>query len=150
MVQLPNRKCLSHGFPQWVDQDDQWFVTIVCRNRHANSLANPSVYAELMKTFLVYESRRLMKLTAFTLMPDHLHLIARWNHGVGLRSVVRRLKSWLSKTHQIKWQSGFFDHRLRSSSQFLAKVDYIRQNPVRKGLVSRAEDWPFSWITPSA
>jgi hypothetical protein len=44
------------------------------------------------------------------------------------------------------WQERYFDHRLRSDergTQFSAKLNYIRQNPVAAGLCTRAEDWPW-------
>jgi len=44
------------------------------------------------------------------------------------------------------WQEGYFDHRLRADergAQLLAKMNYIRQNPVAAGLCVRAEDWPW-------
>jgi putative transposase len=48
--------------------------------------------------------------------------------------------------HEIMWQSGYFDHRLRAderSEQLNAKMNYIRQNPVAAGLCAKAEDWPW-------
>ncbi|HUI07086.1 MAG TPA: hypothetical protein VL486_08770 [Verrucomicrobiae bacterium] len=41
------------------------------------------------------------------------------------------------------WQKGFFDHVLRSSESYEEKWLYVLQNPVRAGLVSRAEEWPY-------
>ncbi len=32
---------------------------------------------------------------------------------------------------------------MRSAEQFTEKWHYVRENPVRKGLVARAEDWPY-------
>jgi len=36
-----------------------------------------------------------------------------------------------------------FDHLIRSTESYVQKWDYVRENPVRAGLVSRREDWPF-------
>jgi hypothetical protein len=41
------------------------------------------------------------------------------------------------------WQPGFFDHLLRGSESYHEKWRYVRENPVRAGLVSCAEDWPY-------
>jgi putative transposase len=41
------------------------------------------------------------------------------------------------------WERGFFDHSIRNSESYAQKWDYVRENPVRAGLVSREEDWPF-------
>ena len=41
------------------------------------------------------------------------------------------------------WQKDFFDHLLRSNESYSAKWEYVRQNPVRAGLVKDADDWEF-------
>ena len=35
---------------------------------------------------------------------------------------------------------------LRSDERLEAQAEYIRQNPVRKGLVDRPEDYPWLWL----
>jgi len=44
------------------------------------------------------------------------------------------------------WQKGFFDHVIRSSESHEEKWRYVRENPVRAGLVERAEDWQFAGV----
>ena len=39
------------------------------------------------------------------------------------------------------WQEGFSDHRIRDASDYGMHLTYIRQNPVRKNLSERAEDY---------
>jgi hypothetical protein len=41
------------------------------------------------------------------------------------------------------WQTDTFDHILRNPESFSEKWEYMRANPVRKGLVNRTEDWPW-------
>ena len=41
------------------------------------------------------------------------------------------------------WQPGFFDHLLRTAESYEQKWHYVRENPVRTGLVIRVEDWPY-------
>ncbi|MFA6561842.1 MAG: hypothetical protein WCV00_08035 [Verrucomicrobiia bacterium] len=41
------------------------------------------------------------------------------------------------------WQPGFFDHLIRNTESYSEKWNYVRENPVRAGLVERAEDWPY-------
>ena len=42
------------------------------------------------------------------------------------------------------WQRRFFDHVLRSDESYAQKWNYVRDNPVRAGLVAKAEDWPYA------
>ena len=46
------------------------------------------------------------------------------------------------------WQDESFDHVLRGDESFDETVDYIRQNPVRRRLVERPEDYEWLWIDP--
>jgi REP-associated tyrosine transposase len=41
------------------------------------------------------------------------------------------------------WQEEFFDHVLRSNESYSQKWEYVKENPVRAGLVKKSEDWPF-------
>jgi hypothetical protein len=43
------------------------------------------------------------------------------------------------------WQDESFDHVIRHTESLEQKIEYVRQNPVRKGLVSRPEDYPWLW-----
>jgi hypothetical protein len=49
------------------------------------------------------------------------------------------------------WQKGFFDHLIRSDESHAEKWKYVRENPVRAGLVAKAEDWPYGgFIQPDS
>jgi hypothetical protein len=41
------------------------------------------------------------------------------------------------------WERGFFDHVIRNAENYARKWEYVRQNPVRAGLVERVEEWPY-------
>jgi hypothetical protein len=43
------------------------------------------------------------------------------------------------------WQDESFDHVLRSEESVHSKVQYICENPIRMGLVSDVEDYPWLW-----
>jgi len=42
------------------------------------------------------------------------------------------------------WQGRFFDRALRTVKEYHETVEYIHWNPVRRGLVKRAEEWRWS------
>ena len=63
---------------------------------------------------------------------------------------MQKWKQWTSKrmARELKlaggiWQEEFFDHVLRSSESYSQKWNYVRENPVRAGLVKKSDDWPF-------
>ena len=84
-------------------------------------------------------------------MPDHFHLfVALDDSRVRLSGWMKSLKNSLSKTVRSAgfeaphWQKGFFDHVLRGSESYSQKWLYVRENPVRAGLVAEADSWPFA------
>ncbi|HYM07381.1 MAG TPA: transposase [Terriglobales bacterium] len=91
-------------------------------------------------------------------MPDHVHLLLTpLNDELGwpyaLPAIMKLIKGasarsvnkLLNQSGPI-WQEESFDHVLRSSESFAEKLEYIRQNPVRRGLVKRVEDYPWLWV----
>ena len=86
----------------------------------------------------------------YVLMPDHVHaFVALDDERTTLPTWLKSLKNTLSKTFRARkissphWQKTFFDHVLRNSEAYNEKWEYVAENPVRAGLVKRAEDWPF-------
>ena len=81
----------------------------------------------------------------YVIMPDHIHLFVGGGPDFILERWVAGLKRAISMKlgcrHQF-WQPGFFDHVLRSNESYGEKWQYVRDNPVRAGLVAQAEDWP--------
>jgi putative transposase len=80
------------------------------------------------------------------LMPDHLHTLVSFPSDKHMMTVVSQWKEFLAKKLGINWQPNFFDHRLRNDESLRDKADYILNNPVRRGLVTRAEDWNYVWM----
>ncbi|MHB8994094.1 MAG: REP-associated tyrosine transposase [Armatimonadota bacterium] len=86
----------------------------------------------------------------FVLMPDHLHLFASplSNEKTlaqflgGFKQLATRL-SWGAGWQGKLWQRECFDHLLRSEDSYAEKWEYVRNNPVRAGLVSSSDDWPY-------
>ena len=83
-------------------------------------------------------------------MPDHIHLFAAFSPASpdlsfwvkGLKAVVaRHLKT--QDLNPPYWQERFFDHVLRSEESYAQKWVYVRDNPVRAGLVANWADWPY-------
>ncbi|MEI7535546.1 MAG: hypothetical protein WCK57_14360, partial [Verrucomicrobiae bacterium] len=69
-----------------------------------------------------------------------LSLLSEW---------MKSLKNSLSKTLRVMnvpaphWQKGFFDHVMRSEESYSEKWLYVAENPQRKKLAARLEDWPY-------
>lgn len=86
-------------------------------------------------------------------MPDHTHLLLcpkEQERGVwwSLSSILHSLKSFTSnETNKLLkwkgsvWQDESFDRIVRDEDEFLEKWNYIRNNPVKRGLCTGPETW---------
>ncbi len=86
------------------------------------------------------------KVIAGVMMPDHIHVLAApldRNAAVGNFSAA--MKRWIRQQarHDWHWQTGSFDRLLRSDESAAEKWAYMRDNPVRAGLVACWQDWPY-------
>ncbi|MBK1875641.1 transposase [Pelagicoccus mobilis] len=97
--------------------------------------------------------------SAFCVMPNHVHLLAmrREKSPVGLRDFVSRLKGRSAKElnellgrRGAFWHPDWFDRWMRNFAELRRVEEYILDNPVKAGLVNRAEDYPFVWRAADA
>ena len=89
----------------------------------------------------------------YVVMPDHIHCFLRIDpHRFQLGKTIGFIKQSLSKPlrdeglAQPHWQPGFFDHLMRSADSYSEKWNYVRNNPVRAGLVEHADDWKYQGV----
>ncbi len=64
-------------------------------------------------------------------------------HGLGLEPARPRAARRSHAPERHFWQADYFDRYLRSSESYAEKWDYVEQNAVRAGLVTKVEDWPY-------
>ena len=80
-------------------------------------------------------------------MPDHLHFFcAPYDLYFNIDQWITFWKRRWSRTHpdrEGEWQRRAAHHRMRHRIEYEDKLLYVRENPLRKGLVQRMEDWPF-------
>jgi putative transposase len=98
--------------------------------------------------------RANMRLLAYCVMPNHFHL-ALWPREDGdlsafmmwlLTAHVRRYHQHYHSSGHV-WQGRFRAFPIQEDDHLLTVLRYIERNPVRAGLVERAQDWPWSSAT---
>ena len=112
-----------------------------------------------------------VQLWAYVIMPDHVHvLLLPRQEDYSISAILKSLKQsvsrramrflkvsapeWLDRLavvrpsgrteHRFWQQGGGYDRNFTSLSAIRKVVDYIHHNPVRRGLVDTASDWPWS------
>jgi len=143
---------------------DNWYsVTSCVKDRHPLLVPDPlNPLVDVQPATIIKETIRWLhqenrwQCKAYVVMPDHVHIIFILGQKSNLSDVMnsfgkytaRKLNDLLDKKGQV-WQKGFYDHCLRKENSYLRHLNYIWENPVRKGLVDKPEDWPFSEIEPA-
>ncbi len=113
-------------------------------------------YARLfLQTLYRYRRGGRYQLHAFVVMPEHVHLLLTPAHDVTLEHAIQLIKggyshalgSTLGRKREI-WQRGFTDHRIRDDRDFMNHVNYIHQNPVRRGIVYDPSEYRYCSAFP--
>ncbi|MGH9432903.1 MAG: REP-associated tyrosine transposase [Terriglobia bacterium] len=99
-------------------------------------------------------SRLGFGLYGYVLMPDHWHVLL-WPSGVltiswvlqDIKYVSARRINRSRRTRGSIWQRQFWDRFVRHAREFSHRLEYMHMNPVRKGLVAKAEEWQWSSYT---
>jgi putative transposase len=122
-----------------------YLVTAVTAQRR--SLFQVKATAELLeRTILDYRGQGKFLLHAFVIMPDHFHALITPAPDVSLEKAMQFIKGGFSfrlKSNLDVWMRSFNESQILSEEKFMNCVRYIEDNPVRRGLVSTPEAYPF-------
>ena len=140
---MPGRKTPAKGVKILLGQPTILLLTICAKDR------KPWMAQRAVQEFLeeIWRKANAWLIGHYLLMPDHLHLFC------APRDLHFTAEQWLtywkrefSRKHLHEdwaWQRNGFHHRLRDAREYEDKWRYVQENPVRKGLVGKPEDWPF-------
>ncbi|MBV9497686.1 MAG: transposase [Acidobacteria bacterium] len=130
-----------------------YFVTFNTRRRWLL----PPVARSIVLDAILAEHGVRMSLCSAIVMPEHVHFIAMplpLSHGecFALSEILQRIKGRSSFAINralgragALWQRESFDHELRHEESLREKCQYLIQNPVRRGLVSTADEYRWLW-----
>ena len=122
-------------------------------NGRARVFHDEADYREFVKLMAAASDRqpRPMRLLAYCLMPNHVHLVlwpredgelSRWMQWLMTTQVRRHHRRHGSDGHL--WQGRFKAFPIQRDAHLLSVLRYVERNPLRAGLVARAESWPWS------
>jgi REP element-mobilizing transposase RayT len=117
----------------------------------------PPVARDLVLKHCLHDNGIKMRLYIAVVMPDHVHMIFMpfendKDETFSFEEIVGAIKGAsahsvnkaLSRTGPV-WQDESFDHVVRHEDSLKQKIQYVRENPVRKKLVARPEDYKWLW-----
>lgn len=131
----------QRNLPHWQMGGSTYFITFRTRGIDLS----PEARKLVLKACRHFDGKRY-HLWSAVVMSDHVHLLLTpMEHKKGewypLSQILHSIKSFSSKEinkilnrEGIVWQDESFDRIVRDEKEFLEKWEYIRNNPVKKGL----------------
>jgi len=140
-----------------------YFFTVVTYDRR-EFLTEPLARSCLRDAWKQARQQSPFEVVAVCSLPDHLHCVwrlpeddcdfsLRWarikavftrQYLAGGGAELTQGRSRTGKRERGIWQRRFWEHRIRDATDLRHHIDYIHYNPVKHGLVTQVEDWPWS------
>ena len=143
MRKLPIRRHPDEGVLIFRGQATVVFLTVCTAKRRAG-LADSMIHDALVAS---WKCANAWLVGFYLVMPNHIHLFCspqneecEIEHWIAFwKREFRRLMG----NKAPRFQSRGFHHRLRNDESYAQKWEYVRENPVRAGLVRDTDDWPY-------
>lgn len=123
-------------------------------NGRATVFHNDGDYRAFIDLLAEAKQRTPVKVAAFTVLPNHFHLVLEPASSSGLSAFMQWwLTTHVRRYHRLRgtsghvWQGRFKSFPIQTDEHFLTVVRYVLQNPVRAGLVKQTGDWPWSSLS---
>lgn len=154
MNELPKRKQLRiQGYDY--SQNGYYFVTICTQNKRrlfgeivvGADIIRPklSEYGEIAETAIkaIPDHYSNVRVDRYVIMPDHVHMIliimsdkensnGQMISAPTIMTIIGQMKRWVSKRIGFPiWQKSYFEHIIRDERDYISKIEYISNNPVK-------------------
>jgi putative transposase len=79
-------------------------------------------------------------------MPEHVHLLVGEPLKGAISDVIHavKLSVTLRRSERPFWQARYYDFNVHNPDKRIEKLRYMHRNPVKRGLVSKPEQWQWS------
>ena len=156
---LPSRKSHQLRKGRHAASGTYYFLTTATfKRRHI--LSNPQVAQIVFDSLQWLENEGRIRWICIMIMPDHIHTVIQLGCNQTLASVMHSFKSFTAREINTLrshiagqdapptgdgsiWQAGYYDRGIRGKKSLNEIIRYCYENPVRKGLVKWARDYPY-------
>ena len=135
------------GLKRFQRADALHFVTFSCF--HRLPLLEAPAAREIVEAVLEQtRARHQGRVYAYVLMPEHVHLLVNEPPRIVLAQFLKAFKQVASRKlrgpREKFWQYRYYDSNVYGEKARSEVIRYIHRNPVKRGLVAKPEDWPWS------
>jgi putative transposase len=146
-----------HAPPHRLSEAGVYFVT--ARTRHqAHLLHSPERRDWFQHLLFDVFAERSWQLEAWAVLSNHYHVIAHSpeSGAITLKPIIQKLHSLATKrlnledtvANRIRLWQNYRETHLTYQHSYLARLNYVHQNPRHHGLVPQASQWP--WCSAAA
>ena len=153
---------------------DKWDAYLDKSEFGPHWLSQPEI-ADIVKEALHYRDGKVFDLHAFCIMSNHVHVVfkplskAEWLRSIPedghsaprseyhskLSKIMQSLKRQTARQANLIlgrkgafWQDESYDHVIRANEEYIRIINYVLENPVKAGLVSKWEEWLWTYCRP--
>ncbi len=140
-------RTMPSGLKRFQRSESLHFVTFSCFHR-LPLLETPGACETFEAVLEATRARHLARVYAYVLMPEHIHLLVNEPPRILLAQFLKAIKQTTSRklrgARAKFWQDRYYDSNVRGEKARSEVIRYIHRNPVKRGLVEKPEDWPWS------
>jgi putative transposase len=146
MTPLAKRRHPAHPPPILLSGRSTILFVTICVDRRRALLANAPAHELIVRG---WREAQAWKVGRYVVMPEHVHFFcAPFDQNFTLKNWMTFWRNAFTRAWPLAgdkpiWQPDYWDTQLRRGESYAAKWEYVRQNPVRRGLVSNHDDWPY-------
>jgi putative transposase len=127
---------------------------------HKDNYFLNSSCAKIISDELQIQDTKMFDLFAYTIMPNHIHILFKPlqdSNGeyYSIAEIMKFVKGRSSRLINLElrrsgklWLKEYYDHYIRNDQEFNNCVKYIFMNPVKAGLIDKAQNWQWTWLKP--
>ena len=119
----------------------EYFLTTNLQVR-GSGLETENLRSAILSLWQRLQDEEYWQIRTAVVMPDHVHLLLCLGSEAELAAGMRLFKGRVTpelRRSGLKWQEGFFEHRLRETEDVLPVFLYIYLNPYKAGLILPAQ-----------
>lgn len=140
----------------------RYFLTMVTHRRKPLLVDN----IELLRyAFALSKKKYIYSIDAIVVLPDHLHMIITPKEATEYSKIISAIKrsfvygldektkeeakaeishAKYRRSHAGIWQERFYEHTIRDEKDWLDKMEYIKNNPLKHELVQNSNEWKYT------
>jgi len=142
----------AHRLPGIDYAAQRTFFATFCVSNRQRSFEDTRLADIAKEVILGYRRREWYWLFAYSIMPDHIHMLVRLRERRrSLSRIIATIKAQIiyharSNGLSIAFQWGYYDWVLRSNQDPREFAKYVVANPVRAKLVLSSADYPYCGV----